>query len=48
MRLMRRAPSEYRIEKFENVDKKRILASIRLLKSGGLVGADAWETVLTW
>ena len=48
MRLMRRAPSAYHIYKFENVDKKRIVNSIRLLKSGGLVGTDAWETVLTW
>lgn len=47
-RLMRRSPSRYRIEKFENVRQNRIVGSIRLLKNGGLVGADAWETVLRW
>lgn len=46
--LMRRAPSAYRIEKYDNAPKARIIGSVRLLKSGGLVGADAWNTVLTW
>lgn len=45
---MRRAPSTYRIDKFNNIAKSRILGSIRLLKNGGLVGADAWETVVKW
>jgi hypothetical protein len=48
MRLMRRAPSAYQIDKFDNITKSRILSSIRLLKNGGLVGADAWETVVRW
>ena len=26
----------------------RIIGGIRLLKSGGLVGAEAWETVVRW
>lgn len=46
--LMRRAPAAYRIDKYSNVSKSRIIGSIRLLKSGGLVGADAWETTVTW
>jgi hypothetical protein len=47
-RLMRRAPSAYQIDKYNNAPKNRIIGSVRLLKSGGLVGADAWDTVLTW
>jgi len=46
--LMRRAPSAYRIEKYDRVLKNRVIGSIRLLKSGGLVGTDAWETVVKW
>ena len=46
--LMRCAPSRYRIDKFDNTTKSRILGSIRLLRNGGLVGADAWETVARW
>lgn len=46
--LMRYAPSRYRIDKFENTAKSRILGSIHLLRNGGLVGADAWEMVLRW
>ncbi len=42
-RLMQRAPAAYRIDKFDSISKGRILGSIRLLRSGGLVGADAWE-----
>lgn len=48
VRLTRRAPCAYQIDKFEMVDKKRVLASIHLLKKGGLVGADAWEKVVRW
>jgi hypothetical protein len=47
-RLMRRSPSAYRIDKFVDIPKNRIISSICLLKSGGLIGADAWETVVTW
>ena len=47
-RLTRRAPSAYQIDKYGKIPKSRIVGSIRLLKSGGLVGTDAWETVLTW
>lgn len=46
--LTRRTPPRYRIDKFENTTKSRILGSIHLLRSGGLVGADAWETVVRW
>jgi hypothetical protein len=46
--LTRRAPSDYHIDKYTTVPKGRILSSVRLLKSGGLVGASAWETVVTW
>lgn len=46
--LMLRSPAPYRIDKYGNVSKSRIIGSIRLLKSGGLVGADAWETTVTW
>lgn len=45
---MRRAPAAYRIGKYSKVPKSRIIGSIGLLKSGGLVGADAWRTVVTW
>jgi hypothetical protein len=47
-RLMRRAPSAYQIDRFDEITKSRILGSILLLKNGGLVGADAWETVVRW
>jgi hypothetical protein len=47
-RLMQRAPSAYQIDKFDSIEKGRIFGGIRLLKNGGLVGADAWETVVTW
>jgi hypothetical protein len=46
--LMRRAPSAYQIDKYGNIPKSRIIGSICLLKSGGLVGPDAWETVVRW
>jgi hypothetical protein len=47
-RLMRRAPAAYQIDKYGVIPKSRIIGSIRLLKSGGLVGTDAWETVVRW
>lgn len=47
-RLMQRAPTAYQIDKYANVSRDRIISSVRLLKSGGLVGADAWETVVSW
>jgi hypothetical protein len=46
--VMRRSPSAYQIDKYGNAPKSRIIDSIRLLKSGGLVGTDAWETVVRW
>jgi len=46
--LMRRAPSAYRIDKYDSAPKNRIIGSVRLLKSGGLTGADAWDTVVRW
>jgi hypothetical protein len=46
--LMRRAPSAYQIDKYASAPKNRIIDSVRLLKSGGLVGADAWDTVVRW
>ena len=46
--LMRRAPSAYQIDKYDGAPKGRIIGSVRLLKSGGLVGADAWDTVVRW
>jgi len=46
--LMRRASSEYQIDQYDRVPKSRIIGSVYLLKSGGLVGADAWDTVLRW
>jgi hypothetical protein len=47
-RLMQRAPSAYQVDKYSDIPKRRILESIRLLKSGGLVGTHAWETSVTW
>lgn len=47
-RLTRRSPSAYQIDKYDKVPKSRIIGSVRLLKSGGLVGADAWDTVVRW
>jgi hypothetical protein len=47
-RLMRRAPSAYQIGRFDNLTKDRLLSSIRLLRNGGIVGAEAWETVVRW
>jgi hypothetical protein len=46
--LTRRAPDRYQIDKYSGVPKNRIIDSIGLLKSGGLIGADAWATVVTW
>ena len=46
--LMRRAPSAYRIDKYDSAPKNRVIGSVRLLKSGGLTGADAWDTVVRW
>jgi hypothetical protein len=46
--LMRYAPIRYRIDIFDSTTKSRIFDSIRLLRNGGLVGADAWETVVRW
>ena len=46
--LMRRAPSAYQIDKYDTAPKNRIIGSVGLLKSGGLVGADAWDTVVRW
>lgn len=46
--LMRRAPSAYQIDKYDSAPKNRIIGSVRLLKSGGLTGADAWDTVVRW
>lgn len=47
-RLTRRAPSEYQIDNYTGVSRGRIVSSIRPLKSGTLIGAPAWETVVTW
>jgi hypothetical protein len=46
--LMRRAPSAYQIDEYDSAPKNRIIGSVRLLKNGGLVGADAWDTVVKW
>jgi hypothetical protein len=46
--LMRHAPCDYRIEKYTSVRREKILTSIALLRSGGLAGLSAWDTVVTW
>jgi hypothetical protein len=45
---MRHAPCDYRIEKYTSVRREKILTSIALLRSGGLAGLSAWDTVVTW
>jgi hypothetical protein len=47
-KLMKHAPIDYRIEKYTSISRKRVVTSIGLLKSGGLVGLAAWDTVITW
>jgi hypothetical protein len=46
--LMQHAPSDYRIQKYAHVDREKIVTSIGLLKSRGLVGLATWDTVITW
>ena len=46
-RLTRRAPAEYQINKYIGVPKHRLVRSIGLLKSRTLIGAAAWEAVVT-
>lgn len=46
--LTRRTPVRYRIDHLLGAPKGRIRAGIRLLKDNTLVGASAWETVMTW
>ncbi len=48
VRLMRRQQPEYHIHAYDDVQRNRIINSIRLLKGGGLVGFDAWETTVKW
>jgi hypothetical protein len=45
---MQHSPSEYRIEKYTPVPRKKVVTSIGLLRGGGLVGLAAWDTVITW
>ena len=47
-KLTARAPDEYRIDQYAGVPKSRVVASIDLLKGGGLVGTEAWEAVIVW
>ena len=46
--LMRRAPAEYRIEKYASVSRNKVVTSIGLVKDGGLTGFAAWDKVITW
>ncbi len=46
--LMQHAPMEYRIGKYTSVSRQKVVTSIGLLKSGGLAGLTAWDTVITW
>ena len=46
--LTQHAPNDYRIDKYTAVPRSKFVKSIELLKSGGLVGLTAWETVITW
>jgi hypothetical protein len=46
--LSRHAPIDYRIERYTSVSRKRVVSSLELLKTGGLVGLAAWDTVITW
>jgi len=43
-----RAPGDYQIHRYIQVSQERIVTSIRLLKSRGIVGLMAWDTVVTW
>ena len=46
--LSERQLREYQIDEYEELSTTRLISSIRLLKSGGLVGFDAWKTVVKW
>jgi hypothetical protein len=46
--LTRRLSAEYQIRDYVAVPKGRLVKSIGLLKNGTLIGAGAWETVITW
>ena len=47
-KVTRHAPSEYQIEKYTSVSRRKVVTSIELLKFGGIVGLPAWDTVITW
>lgn len=47
-KLTQRAPREYQIDHYTQVPKRRIVQSIKLLKSRSLIGFSAWDTVVKW
>lgn len=46
--LARRQPAQYRIDRYASVERPKLFSSIALLKERALVGASAWDTVITW
>jgi len=46
--LTKRAPADYHIHRYVPMSSERFVKSIGLLKSGGIVGLTAWDTVVTW
>ena len=47
-RLTQHSPTDYRIDRYLSLGRERIVESIYLLKSGGIVSLAAWDTVVTW
>jgi hypothetical protein len=47
-RLTQHAPADYHIHRYLQASSDRIVTSIGLLKSRGIVGLTAWDTVVTW